>query len=150
MKTFLLSALTLLTAIFATLQAEASCDVGPVLFRDTLYGTAIGTGVGALVLLSTSSSSNIVPTLATSALVGAGVGLVVGVVEISLSNCSTGGGSRRNHGEDVDNYGFNLKPLVTVVTSNSSYETSPSIQEKHSDFFSLNQLGGGIMLDYSF
>ena len=148
MKMFFFSIMTLLAAVFGIIQnASASCDVGPVLFRDTLYGAAVGTGVGALVLLSTSSSSNIPSTLATSALVGAGVGLVVGVVEISMSNCTTGGGGRKSH-DDSQNYGLNLKPMVTIVEAKSGNLLVPSIQPSRNDF-SINTVAGGITLEYA-
>src|SRR6185312_459669 len=117
MKLFFYVLTTFFTLIFSNVQgAFASCDVGPVLFRDTIYGAAVGAGVGALVLISSGSSSNIGQTIATSTLIGSGAGLVVGVVEISLSNCSSGG-NHKSRSENSD-YGFNVKPLFTIVNNN--------------------------------
>jgi hypothetical protein len=148
MKKKALYFLTFLIAIFSVAKSEAACEIGPILFRDTLYGTAVGTGVGALVLLSTSNSSNIAPTLATSALIGAGVGLIVGVVELSYSDCSFGGGgggkSHRKRDDSYDSYGFNLKPLITIVDTKVN---EPSLQATPQNF-GFNKMGGGLTFEF--
>lgn len=108
---------TILTALFLNSQnVYASCDVGPVLFRDTLYGTGVGAGLGALVLIANSSTTNIAPTVATAALVGAGAGLIVGALEISVSGCMSGSGKKGR--DDSYSFGFNMKPMINVVDSN--------------------------------
>lgn len=70
-----------------SLSCFASCDVGAVVFKDTLYGTAIGGGVGALILITNTGAGpqNIAPVIGTSALMGAAVGALVGVVELNLT-----------------------------------------------------------------
>ncbi|MES2614142.1 MAG: hypothetical protein V4591_01870 [Bdellovibrionota bacterium] len=134
MKIRLFYILSIFTLIASNTQnAFASCEVGPILFRDTLYGAAIGGGVGALVLIANSDSSNIAPTFAASALVGAGAGLLTGIFEISLSNCSGGGGGGHKKNRD-ENYGYELKvrPMFSVA-----------------DNLNLNKIGGGMTFEYT-
>jgi hypothetical protein len=110
MKSFLVSCLMLSSLMFGFNQyANASCDFGSTIFRDSLYGTALGAGVGALVLVANSSTSNIAPNIATSALVGAGLGMVVGVVELSMSECVA---SRHESDLSDTNHTFSVRPLL--------------------------------------
>lgn len=121
--------------------AKADCDVGPVLFRDTVFGAAIGTGVGALVMISNQSSDRIAPNLATAALIGAGAGAVVGIVELSFSDCSV---KRKNSG-------LRATPLISFLPKNQ-LNSSQSISNSQ-DVFSLenlNRLGMGFSFVYTF
>ena len=126
---------------FFNQKAQASCDVGPVLFQDTLYGAGIGTGIGALVLLANSSSNNIAPTLAASALAGIGTGLVVGVVELSLSDCAFGKASKNS--EASHNSHFHLEPLVALWKEPSFPENRPQFKVTKD-----NKFIGGLTLEY--
>jgi hypothetical protein len=132
--------------LFPTFQvAQADCDVGPVLFRDTLFGAAIGVGVGALVLVANQTTDRIAPNLATATLIGAGVGVVVGVVELSLSDCP----ARRN--ASVETSGFHARPMLTFLPQNQidSLPVSSSLKDKLS-IENLNKVAMGLSLSYTF
>lgn len=133
--------------LFPTFQvAQAECDVGPVLFRDTLFGAAIGVGVGALVLVANQTTDRIAPNLATATLIGAGVGIVVGVVELSLSDCS----ARRNSAS-VDTPGFRARPLLTFLPQNQI--DAPSVSSSFKDKLSvenLSKVAMGVSVSYTF
>ena len=129
--------------------AHAQCEVGSVLFKDTLFGAAIGLGVGALVLVANQTSDHIAPNLATATLIGAGVGAVVGVVELSISDCS----SRRNASLN----GFRASPLLTFMPQ--SHIEGPSISETLNATSSLtdklsieklNKMAMGVSMSYTF
>ena len=128
--------------------AHAQCEVGPVMFRDTLFGAGIGVGVGALVLIANQNSDNIAPNLATATLIGAGVGAVVGIVELSLSDCSA---SRRNALKKEE--GFQARPMFSFIPHNSNIETLSvsSVTSKDAmSFDQLNDIAMGVSLSYTF
>jgi hypothetical protein len=61
--------------------------MGKTIITDSLYGMAAGTVVGSLWMLAhpkETDNSDIVPNLATAALIGTGIGSVLGVVEVGL------------------------------------------------------------------
>jgi len=96
-------------ASFSSLESFASCQAGPVIFRDTLYGAAIGGGFGALLVLANAPDSRaVVPSIATSAVLGGGIGALVGVAELNLS-C----GSHHYRGDDADASRLSAHPVVT-------------------------------------
>lgn len=132
--------------LFPTFQmAQAECDVGPVLFRDTLFGAAIGAGVGALVLVANQTTDRIAPNLATATLIGAGVGAVVGVVELSLSDCP----GRRN--AYMETSGFRARPLFAFLPQNQV--DAPHASSHFKDKLSIENLSKvtmGLSLSYTF
>ncbi len=146
MKKFFLSVSSLLISLLITTQsAFASCDIGTTLFKDTLFGAGLGAGVGGLVLISTQNSNNVPSSLATSALIGAAAGIVVGVVELSMSNCmSVSHGRVRESHDDVSNQ-INFKPLVTIIDNTIE---PPSIQRTEAKPLALNQIGAGVTVEY--
>ena len=133
-------------AIFPIMQeAHAACEVGPVIFRDTLFGAGIGLGVGALVLVANQNSNNIAANLATATLIGAGVGVVVGIVELSLSDCS------QKHTLKKEKPGFQASPMLTLLPEKKSEVDLKS--ESSSELFQIekiNQMAMGVSLSYSF
>ena len=132
----------LFTSLGFAKEAHASCDVGHIIFKDVLYGTAIGAGVGTLFLLANSQSSNIIANIATSALIGGGVGGVVGVVEIAYTNtCSTH--DKKKH-EDED-FVFTIKPMIQIV-QNKDPQTSSLTQTLK---LPLHKLGAGFTFEYA-
>lgn len=133
-----------LISCLQSLPSHASCDVGPVLFRDTLLGAAVGTGVGALLLIANQSSQNIAPILATGALAGAGVGVIVGAVELHLSCDSSS--HRRHRDEEAQASGWHAHPIVTVVDHEFHQVSAP-----HENFqIDTKHLGMGLGLTYYF
>ncbi|MGY3802523.1 hypothetical protein ACWNT8_00430 [Pigmentibacter ruber] len=134
------------SAIFPIMQeANAACDVGPVIFRDTLFGAGIGLGVGALVLVANQNSNNVPANLATATLIGAGVGAVIGIVELSLSDCG------QKHTLKKEKPGFQASPMLTLLP-----EIKPEVELKNESiselfqFENMNQLAMGVSLSYSF
>jgi hypothetical protein len=75
-----------LLLFYITNFAHAECDMGPLLFRDTFLGAAVGAGIGVLLQISNQSTDRIAGNIATSTIVGAGVGGMVGVVELYFSH----------------------------------------------------------------
>ncbi len=123
MKRSLLVSFSVFSSFLLTpFQAHAAtCDMGGIIFKNVMYGTGIGAGVGALVQLANSNSSHIIPNIATSALIGAGIGAVVGVVEISYSeNCA-------KRKKENDDYALNLKfkPLVKLANTTNANDGIP-------------------------
>ncbi|WGL60814.1 hypothetical protein QEJ31_04285 [Pigmentibacter sp. JX0631] len=144
-KKLKLSIVTCLAIFPVMQQANAACDVGPVIFRDTLFGAGLGLGVGALVLVANQNSNNIAANLATATLIGTGVGAVVGIVELSLSDCN------QKHTLNKEKPGFQASPLLTLLPENKAEVDIKT--ESSSDFFQvekLNQLAMGVSLSYSF
>ncbi|APJ04550.1 hypothetical protein [Silvanigrella aquatica] len=133
--------------LFPTFQvAQAQCEVGSVLFRDTLLGSAVGLGVGALVMVANQSSTNIAPNLATATLIGAGAGVIIGVVELSLSDCSS---SRRSAYASAQS-GFKARPLLGF-TQQKSFESIPnSSRDNDFSFDNFKKMSMGINLSYTF
>jgi opacity protein-like surface antigen len=72
----------------ATSSAQArDCTIAETVFTDGLYGMGAGLIVGALWMTANAQNtqgSDVVPTLATGALIGGGVGAVLGIVEVGL------------------------------------------------------------------
>ncbi len=72
----------------ATSAAHArDCTIAQTVFTDGLYGMGAGLIVGALWMTANAQNtqgSDVVPTLATGALIGGGVGAVLGIVEVGL------------------------------------------------------------------
>ncbi len=140
----ILSSCLLLLPTYKVAQAE--CDVGPVLFRDTLFGAAIGIGAGALVLVANQTADRIAPNLATATLIGAGVGVVVGVVELSLSDCPA-----RHNNAAVETSGFRAKPLLTFLPQNQVDTSSISSHLKDNlSIKNLNKVAMGVSVSYTF
>jgi hypothetical protein len=140
----ILSSCLLLFPTFHVAQAE--CDVGPVLFKDTLFGAAIGVGVGALVLVANQTTDRIAPNLATATLIGAGVGVVVGVVELSLSDCPA-----RHNSAYVDNSGFRARPLFTFLPQNQiDTPNASSVFKDKLSVENLNKVAMGVSVSYTF
>jgi hypothetical protein len=85
---FYRTALVTSLALLAAPAAQAGeCSMGKTLITDSLYGMAAGTVVGSLWMLAhpkETDNSDIVPNLATAALIGTGIGAVLGVVEVGL------------------------------------------------------------------
>lgn len=129
--------ISILCSLF-TQNAFASCKVGKTVFTDVLYGTAIGAGVGTLVLLANKSSDNIVSTIATAGLIGAGVGAGVGIAELSLQNCKVGGGDDE---AQLENPSFSVRPLISLS----------KIPESNHFFDNLSAKNflGGVQLKYN-
>ncbi len=125
-------------------SAHAQCEVGPVMFRDTLFGAGIGLGVGALVLIANQSSDKIAPNLATATLIGAGVGAVVGIVELSLSDCS----GRRNAQKKEE--GFQARPMLSFLPQNSGYEIKETNSKDLFQLDYLNKMAMGVTVSYTF
>ena len=82
-----LTLLSLFSNFPCVANAASECQIGYTVFRDTMYGSAIGAGVGTLYLVAASSTTRIPSTIATSALIGASVGVVVAGVEVYTQNC---------------------------------------------------------------
>lgn len=93
--------------IYSQAQA-ADCDLGGLMFRDMLYGAAGGAVIGGLIMVADEDDSNVVPKLATSALVGTGVGAMIGIVDFSIRNCNA-----RFHPEQVPSYVNNSRRTWT-------------------------------------
>lgn len=146
-KILKLSLVTCLSIFPIIDTAKANCEVGPVLFRDTLFGAGIGLGVGALVLVANQNSNNIAANLATATLIGAGVGVVVGVVELSLSDCA------QKQVKNAEEPGFKVKPILTLLPRQSFDYESKAKQNSFNNGLSLeqlNQVGMGMSLNYTF
>lgn len=124
---------TLLLASVPTTRGWASpCDLSDTILRDTLYGTAIGAGVGALYMVASSANSDrLAPGIATSALIGAGAGFILGMVDLSYSGCFSSDKGRYDSSEK----GFHVKPLVALF--NSDGQT-----------WNASQIGSGLTLTY--
>ena len=114
------------------------------MFRDTLFGAGIGLGVGALVLIANQSSDKIAPNLATATLIGAGVGAVVGIVELSLSDCS----GRRNAQKKEE--GFRARPMLSFLPQNSGYEIMETNSKDLFQLDYLNKMAMGVTVSYTF
>ena len=137
----ILSSCLLMGPTFQTAQAQ--CEVGTVIVRDTLFGAGIGLGVGALFLVANQNSNNIAPNLATATLIGAGVGAVVGIVELSLSDCSF-------HKNAMQKVGFKARPMLTFLPQSTYHEVTHT-KSSDSDYFnSLNHLAMGLTVSYTF
>lgn len=74
--------------VYPATALAADCSLGSILFKDTLYGLGTGIVVGGLVMIAQNSSTEIPAKLATAGLVGGGLGAIVGIIEISLSDCA--------------------------------------------------------------
>ena len=114
---------------------------------DTLFGAGIGLGVGALVLVANQNSNNIAANLATATLVGAGVGAVVGIVELSLSDCG------QRHGASVEKPGFKAQPMLTLLHQNNAVNDRVKTEESYIDSLKiekLNNVAMGVSLSYTF
>lgn len=126
------AAMLLLGSTSTTRVWASSCDFSNTVLRNTIYGTAIGAGVGTLYMVATAASSDrLAPGIATSALVGAGAGFILGLVDLSYSGCFD---------KDRDRYdsyekGLRIRPLVTVLNSDG-----PTLN--------LNQIGSGLTFTY--
>ncbi len=146
-KNLKLSVIASLTIFPVMESAHAACDVGPVIFRDTLFGAGIGLGVGALVLVANQNSNNIAANLATATLIGAGVGAVVGIVELSLSDCG------QRHGANVEKPGFKAQPLLTLLPEKKFEYEAKKTEDNFIDSLQiekLNNIAMGVSLSYTF
>jgi len=146
-KNLKLSVIACLTVFSVMERAHAACDVGPVIFRDTLFGAGIGLGVGALVLVANQNSNNIAANLATATLIGAGVGAVVGIVELSLSDCG------QRHGANIEKPGFKAQPLLTLLPEKKfEYEATKNEESLINtlQIEKLNTVAMGVSLTYTF
>ncbi len=75
------------SALFAVSAEARDCTIAQTVFTDGLYGMGAGLIVGALWMTANAQNtegSDVVPTLATGALIGGGVGAVLGIVEVGL------------------------------------------------------------------
>ncbi|WP_186647633.1 hypothetical protein [Fluviispira vulneris] len=143
--------LTILASAFLFLvpswqSAQAQCEVGPILFRDTLFGAGIGAGVGALVLIANETSDKVPAKIATATLIGAGLGAMVGVIELSLSDC----GSGNRHVNKFDQPGFHAEPLFTYVPRPNFYGKNQSESENSFEIGDLTKMTMGLKLQYTF
>ncbi|RDB36927.1 MAG: hypothetical protein DCC88_02635 [Spirobacillus cienkowskii] len=129
-------------------QAHAQCEVGVTLFRDTLYGAAVGAGAGALILIANQSTKSIAPQLASATLVGAGVGVIVGVIELSFSDCF----SKDRQNAKLLKPGFRAQPLIGF----NSVENNLDMKLKKADIYEelnrikINDMAFGVTLSYTF
>jgi len=135
-----------LTAAMQSLPSYAdSCNAGYLLFRDTLYGAAVGAGVGALILVANQNSNNIAPVLATSTLVGGGVGLGIGILEITLDgDCSF---QRNKSHYNESSTSLKASPIVSFVQND---QRNVTLQPSKGPTLDMHTLEMGVGLTYSF
>ncbi|KAB8027985.1 hypothetical protein [Fluviispira multicolorata] len=142
---FVLTSITFLIPCWQSAQAQ--CEVGPVLFRDTLFGAGIGAGVGALILVANETSDKVPAKLATATLIGAGVGILVGVVELSFSDC----GSGNRHVRNSEQPGFHAEPLFAFVNKPIIYGKNLENDTKNPfELANLSNISMGLKVQYTF
>lgn len=81
------TALVALSLFPASGAFARDCTIAETVFTDGLYGMGAGLVVGALWMtanVKNTQADEVVPTLATGALVGGGVGAVLGIVEVGI------------------------------------------------------------------
>ncbi len=135
-----LSCLLIFLLLQITPNAQANCNFGQTIFRDSLYGGLIGSVVGALFLVANDSSKNIAPTVATGSLVGIGAGFVTGIVESSTDQCFS---SKKKH-EEEEGLTFKVTPLSPQISKQVNLYSHAQLTPVEEKF------GEGISLSYMF
>lgn len=111
--TSLISLGTIFASLFTVTASRAECQLGYTVFRDTLYGGAIGAGIGTLYLVATATTKHLPETIGTASLLGVSGGLIVAGVETYNQDCfgTQVGGSSSEHS-------WSLLPSVFNVAAN--------------------------------